>query len=228
MKFSSRRPFPRGHTLAPRTVLCPRRGIPAVATEIARAPPCPIRYAFRVGHSVNKPNIALIGFMGTGKSTVGQLVAEQLGFRFVDTDHFIEGRVGKPVAQIFADAGELAFREIERRLLCEMADWTRTVIATGGGLAAQPGNLDVLKGFALVVCLWASPETIWERTRHQSHRPLLKTPDPEARIRELLAEREPHYRQADILIRSDQRAARQVAQQIIHQYRELVQDSAVS
>lgn len=176
-----------------------------------------------MGHSATKPNIALIGFMGTGKSTVGQLVAEQLGFRFVDTDHLIEGRVGKPITRIFQDAGEAGFRDLERHLLGEMTPWTRTVIATGGGFAAQPGNLEELKKFALVVWLCATPETIWERTRHQNHRPLLKAPDPEARIRELLAEREPFYRQADLLIRSDQRAARQVAQQIIHHYRELAQ-----
>jgi shikimate kinase len=185
-----------------------------------------IRYGWRVGSSVIRPNIALVGFMGTGKSTVGQLVAEQLGFRFVDTDHLIEERVGKPITRIFAEAGEPTFRDLERQLLAEMAQWTRTVIATGGGLAAQPGNLEELKKAALVVCLWASPETIWERTRHQGHRPLLQGPDPQARIRELLAGREPFYRQADLLIRSDQRAARQVAQQIIHHYRELAQPGA--
>jgi shikimate kinase len=196
--------------------------------EIARAPASAFRYLWPVGNSSNRPNIALIGFMGTGKSTVGQLVAEQLGFRFVDTDHLIEERAGKPITQIFQESGEAAFREVERRLLSEMSRWTRTVIATGGGLAAQPGNLEELKKSALVVCLWASPETIWERTRHQSHRPLLKAPDPAARIRELLAAREPYYRQADLLIRSDQRAARQVAQQIIHHYRELAQTPAAS
>ncbi|HEY6166662.1 MAG TPA: shikimate kinase [Verrucomicrobiae bacterium] len=167
-----------------------------------------------------KPNIALIGFMGTGKSTVGRLIAAQLGFRFVDTDELIEERTGRPIAQIFQDAGEPVFRDLERQLLAEISGWTRTVIATGGGMVAQPGTLDELKRSALTVCLWASPDTIWERVRHQNHRPLLQTDDPEAKIRELLAQREPFYRQADLLIRSDQRAARQVAQQIIHHFRE--------
>jgi shikimate kinase len=166
-----------------------------------------------------KPNIALIGFMGTGKSTVGRLVAEQLGFRFLDTDEYTEEMTGKPISEIFAQSGEAAFRELERKILAEMAAWSRTVIATGGGLAAQPGNLEALKTFAYVACLWASPETIYERVRHQSHRPLLHAPDPRARIRELLAQREPFYREADLLVRSDQRAAKQVAQQIIHHYR---------
>jgi len=173
-----------------------------------------------------KPNIALIGFMGTGKSTAGRLIAEQLGFRFVDTDEFIEEKTGKRIIDIFQQSGEAGFRELERQFLREMAGWTQTVISTGGGLAAQPGNLDELKKFALVVCLWAAPETIYERVRHQTHRPLLQTPDPQARIRELLAQREPFYRQADLLIRSDQRAAKQVAQQIIHHFREQAGQSA--
>lgn len=167
-----------------------------------------------------KSNIALIGFMGTGKSTVGRIVAEQLGFRFVDTDELIEERTGRKITDIFEGFGEQAFRDLERQLLGDALGWTRTVISAGGGLAAQPGNIDQLKQHALVVCLWASAETIWERVRTQTHRPLLQTPDPQAKIRELLAEREPFYRQADLLIRSDQRGARQVAQQIIHHFRE--------
>ena len=167
-----------------------------------------------------KSNIALIGFMGTGKSTVGRLVAEALNFRFVDTDEYIEEQTGKHIAEIFAQSGEAGFRELEHHFLHELAGWTRTVISTGGGLAAQPGNLAELKTFALVVCLWATPETIWERVRHQTHRPLLQTVDPQARIRELLAQRDPFYREADLLIRSDQRAAKQVAQQIIHHFGE--------
>ena len=139
----------------------------------------------------------------------------------MDTDELIEQRTGRRITQIFEEAGEPAFRDLERQLIAEINGWTRTVVATGGGLVAQPGNLDELKKSALVVCLWASPETIWERVRHQNHRPLLQDADPEAKIRELLAQREPFYRQADLLIRSDQRGARQVAQHIIHHFREV-------
>jgi shikimate kinase len=164
-------------------------------------------------------NLALIGFMGTGKSSVGRVVAEQLHFSFLDTDDTIELNVGKPIADIFAQQGEVAFRELERNLVTELASRTQTVISTGGGLPANPANLASLKSHALVVCLWAGPERIWERVRHQTHRPLLKDADPLAKIRELLAVREPFYRQADVLINTEMRSVKEVAQQVIHQFR---------
>jgi shikimate kinase len=164
-------------------------------------------------------NIALIGFMGTGKSTVGRMVAEMLHFTFLDTDHVIEARAGRSVADIFAHDGEAVFREWERRIVEELTRRTKTVIATGGGLPANEANLASLKTHALVVCLWASPETIWERVRGHQHRPLLKDPDPQQRIRDLLAVRAPFYRQADVLLSAGMRPAREVAAQIAHQFR---------
>src|SRR5262245_7927876 len=138
--------------------------------------------------------------MGTGKSSVGRLVAAQLRFDFVDTDQLIENRTGKRISDIFAQSGEANFRDIERQIVAEVGAMTRTVIATGGGLAADPENLIRLKEHALVICLWASAEVVWERVRTQSHRPLLQGPDPMTKIRELLALRGPVYRQADVLI----------------------------
>ncbi|MBU6400546.1 MAG: shikimate kinase [Verrucomicrobia bacterium] len=164
-------------------------------------------------------NLALIGFMGTGKSAVGRLVAKQLRFDFLDTDACIEAQTGLRIAELFARAGEAAFREHERRLVDDLGRMTRTVIATGGGLAANEQNLASLKQHALVVCLWASPETIWDRVADQSHRPLLRDPDPLAKIRLLLAQREPFYRQADVLVNTDRRSIKEVAHQITHQYR---------
>jgi shikimate kinase len=163
-------------------------------------------------------NIALIGFMGTGKSSVGQLVAAQLHFAYLDTDHVIEARAGKTISELFAQDGEPAFRELERRVVEELSLRRKTVISTGGGLAANEANLASLKSHALVVCLWASPERIWERVRGQTHRPLLNEPDPLARIRSLLAVREPWYRKADILLNTELRSVREVAQQVIHQF----------
>ena len=163
-------------------------------------------------------NIALIGFMGTGKSSVGQIVAAQLHFTFLDTDHVIEARTGKTIAEIFAQDGEPAFRALEKKLAGELVGRKKTVISTGGGLPANPDNLASLKEHSLVVCLWASPEKIWERVRSQTHRPLLNEPDPLAKIRSLLAEREPCYRQADVLLNTELRALKDVAQQVIHQY----------
>lgn len=163
-------------------------------------------------------NLALIGFMGTGKSTVGQQVATLLNYGFVDTDVMIEQRSNKPIPRIFAEDGEAVFRELERKTVSKLSEMSSMVIATGGGLPCDPDNLASLKQHSLVICLWAAPETIWRRVRNQTHRPLLQDPDPQAKIERLLAEREPCYRQADVLISTEFRSAREVAHQICHQF----------
>jgi shikimate kinase len=164
-------------------------------------------------------NLALIGFMGTGKTSVGRLVAEMLRFEFLDTDELIEEYTGRSINEIFAKDGEAAFRLLEKKIVEELASKTSTVISTGGGLPTDLENLSKLKAGALVVCLWASPEKIWERVRHQSHRPLLRDADPQQKIRELLAVREPFYRQADVLVNTGLRSPREVAQQIALQFK---------
>ena len=156
--------------------------------------------------------------MGTGKSCVGRMAADMMHFTFLDTDHVIEARAGKPISDIFAQDGEPAFRQWERRIVEELTRRDKTVIATGGGLPADEANLASLKTHALVVCLWASPETIWERVREQDHRPLLNEPDPLAKIRTLLAVRESFYRQADVLVNTGMRSVREVAQHVVHQF----------
>jgi shikimate kinase len=163
-------------------------------------------------------NLALIGFMGTGKSSVGRLAAHLLHFTFLDTDQVIEARAGKSISDIFQQQGEPVFREWEQRIVEELTHRKRTVIATGGGLPANPANLESLKTHALVVCLWASPEKIYERVRDHAHRPLLNEPDPLAKVRQLLAAREPHYRQADVLVNTELRTVREVAIQVAHQF----------
>ena len=116
-------------------------------------------------------NLALIGFMGTGKSVVGRMAADFLHFTFLDTDDVIKARAGKEIAAIFEQDGEPAFRAWERRIVEELTRRQKTVIATGGGLPADEANLASLKSHALVVCLWASPDKIYERVREHSHRP---------------------------------------------------------
>lgn len=165
-------------------------------------------------------NLALVGFMGVGKSTVGQQVAVVLGFDFLDTDVWIEDTVGMPIARIFQEHGEAHFRACEAMLVGDLAQRERLVIATGGGLAANPDHLASLKHHSLVVCLWASPEAIWERVKHQTHRPLLQTDNPEARIRELMAKREASYRQADILINTEMRTLKELVHQVANQFRQ--------
>jgi shikimate kinase len=167
----------------------------------------------------NIRNIALCGFMGTGKSAVGRMVAEQLHFAFLDTDTVIEARAGKRIAQIFADEGETFFRQLESKIVKELASRDRTVISTGGGLVVDPENMASLKQHAFVVCLWASPEAIYARVKDQNHRPLLKETEPLERIRMLLAERAPFYKEANVLLNTEIRSPREVAQQVLHQFR---------
>ena len=157
--------------------------------------------------------------MGTGKTSVGRLAAEQLHFTYLDTDELIQTHTGRTIADIFKTDGEPAFRELEKKVVAELAGLTKTVISTGGGLPANLENLASLKKNALVVCFWASPEKIWERVKNQSHRPLLENADPQAKIRELLAAREPFYKQADVLMNTEIRTVREMAQQVTHQYR---------
>jgi len=164
-------------------------------------------------------NLALIGFMGTGKTSVGRLVAESLHFDYLDTDEMIQSTTGRTISDIFKTDGETAFRALEERTVAEIANRAKTVIATGGGLPTNSKNLASLRTHALVVCLWASPEKIWERVKNQSHRPLLHDANPQEKIRELLAAREPFYKQADVLLNTELRSVREVAQQIVHQFR---------
>ena len=178
-----------------------------------------MRYLLAVKSPRKIQNLALVGFMGTGKSSVGHLAATELGFSFLDTDELIETRTGKTITDIFAHAGEAVFRRLESDLVAELATRSHTVISTGGGLVVNPANLASLKTHALVVCLWASPETVYQRTRHQDHRPLLQEPAPLAKIRALLASREVAYRQADVLVSTEARSPREVAQQVLHQFR---------
>ena len=160
-------------------------------------------------------NLALVGFMGTGKSSVGRALAAHFNFDFIDSDELIVQRAGKPITDIFALDGEPAFRELEQQIVTELAGRTGCVISTGGGLGANAGLLALLKQHSLTVCLWASPETIFDRVKHSSHRPLLNHADPLARIRELLAQREAVYKQADLLIGTELRSIKEVAHQII-------------
>jgi shikimate kinase len=164
-------------------------------------------------------NLALVGFMGAGKSTTGRLVAGVLRFDFVDTDDLIEQKAGKRIPEIFAQAGETGFRAIEAEVVNGLGQLANTVIATGGGLIVNPANLASLQRHALVVCLWASTKTIWERVRNQSHRPLLQDSDPQGKIERLLAERKPFYREADVLVSTELRSQREVAMQVAHQFR---------
>ena len=183
------------------------------------SPPAGLCHCMAMPNGRHIVNLALIGFMGTGKTSVGRLAAEQLHFEYLDTDELIQTHTGRTIAEIFKTDGEPAFRALEKNVVAEMAGRSKTLISTGGGLPANPENLASLKTHALVICLWASADKIWERVKNQSHRPLLEDPNPQKKIRELLAVREPFYKQADVLMNTETRTVREMAQQVTHQFR---------
>ena len=167
-------------------------------------------------------NIALVGFMGAGKTTVGGIVAHLLHFEFIDTDRIIETRENQRISDLFAKEGEAGFRAKESALCREFEGTCQKVISTGGGMIINPANLESLRRHALVVTLWASPETIYARLKHQTHRPLLQTPDPLATIRELMRQRGPAYKQADVLVGVDFRSPADTARHIAQSFRRVI------
>ena len=141
-------------------------------------------------------NIILTGFMGTGKTTLGQLLAEKIGYQFVDTDALIEAQIGQTIAELFQTKGEAAFRKLESELVVKLARQQGLVIATGGGLVLDPKNVTTLSKSGKIICLIASPEEILTRvSKQQSVRPLLQEKDPQSKIIELLQQRDAVYQQ---------------------------------
>ncbi len=139
------------------------------------------------------PNIVLVGFMGSGKSSVGRRLALATGHRFVDTDELIVERCGKPIATIFADEGESRFRDIETEVLTNLVGVCGIILATGGGIVLRPENRDLMRRIGVIAWLDASPDALFERVSRTQKRPLLKSPDPRGTFDRLLAERRPIY-----------------------------------
>jgi shikimate kinase len=164
-------------------------------------------------------NLYLVGFMGTGKSTVGRAVAQRLGFAWFDSDHEIERQQGKGIPEIFAQQGESAFRAMERAFIEGGHPLQRAVISCGGGLVVQPGMLALLKSKGVVVCLHASLETILARTARHQNRPLLVAENPEERVRTLYAAREPIYKQSGTVILTDSRPLTDIAAHVMRAWR---------
>jgi len=153
---------------------------------------CPCAFHLR-GVSSTRTNIVLIGFMGSGKTSIGRNVAQRLGFQFIDTDAVIVERAGMQVAEIFEQHGEAWFREQETATLRSLSILNRAVISTGGGIVLREENHGLLRELGLVVWLTASEEVIFERVARNTKRPLLQTPDPRATVHELLEKRHALY-----------------------------------
>lgn len=141
---------------------------------------------------MNRKNIILVGFMGTGKTVTGRILAERTGMELVDMDSVIELRQEKSIPEIFAQDGEAAFRSMERELVQELSARNGLIISTGGGIVLDPGNIADFERTGLVVCLTASPETILKRLENDTTRPLLSG-DKKTQIASLLETRKPLY-----------------------------------
>jgi shikimate kinase len=160
-------------------------------------------------------NIALIGFMGTGKSAVGRNLARRLHRRFVDLDALIEKAEGRKVREIFARESESYFRRLEKQTLTEVLSEQGQVIATGGGIVLDDENLDLLRQKALLIALTASTDVLVGRVGKNSKRPLLKGADVRARIEELLQQRQARYAQAAVTIDTSGLTIDQVVEKIV-------------
>ena len=160
--------------------------------------------------------IALIGFMGTGKSAVGRELSRRIGWPRYDTDEMIRKRFGISIPDIFARHGESAFRDAETTLLKTLHSGIAGIVVTGGGIILRAENVQLLRGMGRIVWLDADEEVLWQRVSKHSTRPLLQTPDPRVRFAELLRERLPLYQSAaDHRINTTTNSIVQVTDEII-------------
>ena len=161
-------------------------------------------------------NIVLIGFMGSGKSSVGRIIAQRVNFALADTDQLIVRKTGLQITEIFKNHGEAYFRDQETAALESLRGQTGLVVSTGGGIVLRAGNVALLQELGFVAWLTASEDTVYERVSRSSKRPLMKTSDPRETIHKLLAEREPLYASAaHFTIDTSGRTRKEVANAII-------------
>jgi shikimate kinase len=165
---------------------------------MTQAEPVEARIVRRLGGRT----IALVGMMGAGKSSIGKRLGARLGLPFIDADTEIEAAANATITEIFEKHGEPYFRDGERRVIRRLLDERPKVLATGGGAFIQPETRAAIRAGAITIWLKADREVILARVRRRSNRPLLKTPDLESRIDQLIADRYPVYAEADIQVQS--------------------------
>lgn len=168
--------------------------------------------------NVRVPNLFLIGFMGTGKSSAGKCAAKKLKLEFLDSDQQIEATYGSSIRIIFENEGEAKFRELEKKFIQSGCPKTNCLISCGGGLPIPDGMIELLKSKGKVFALDASVGTILERTSDNNSRPLLQTENPKDAIQSLVKKREPKYLLADQVISTEERNTEQVADEIVQAY----------
>jgi shikimate kinase len=159
-------------------------------------------------------NIVLVGFMGTGKTSIGKHLAEKLGCEFIETDDIIEQREGASIKEIFEKKGEPYFRDVEKEVVREVSQKRGVVISAGGGAIIDDENFKNLKKNSVIICLEASPEVILKRTKGNTCRPLLNVSNPRKKVEELLGKRKPYYKKADYCINTDGLTIEQVVGKI--------------
>ena len=166
-------------------------------------------------------NVFLVGMMGAGKTTAGRLMARRLKREFLDTDHEIERRCGVKVPVIFEFEGEAGFRQREAVVIAELTAREDVVLATGGGAVLDEANRRHLAARGTVVYLHAPPPALYERVRQDRNRPLLATADPQARLQELYAVRDPLYREiADVVVDTGRQSVQNLARQLLARLKE--------
>ncbi len=160
-------------------------------------------------------NIYLVGFMGTGKTSVGRQLALQKGWNFIDLDELVELQQQRRIVDIFAKDGEAYFRKLEKKALKQVATQKKFVVACGGGIVLDPDNIKLMKKTGLLICLCASCEVILKRVSAGNHRPILNVARPRERIEHLLKLRAPYYLQADKSIDTSKLSVKQVVSRIL-------------
>lgn len=160
-------------------------------------------------------NLVIIGFMGTGKSAIGKILAQKLNYEFIDTDQSIETERHQKITQIFREEGEDFFRSLENKLAEELSRADRKVIATGGGWVLNPENLRLSRVNGFIISLTAEPGVIYKRVKHETHRPLLAGEDPPAKIKAIMGQRDNLYREADLIVDTSMGTPEQITEGII-------------
>ncbi len=159
--------------------------------------------------------VVLIGMMGAGKTEVGELLADQIGYDFIDLDSKIVEKTGKSIAKIFKEEGEPHFRDLESQLIQELKGAQSQVISVGGGAPVDPENRRVLQSLGLVVYLKASPRELYQRVKNDTSRPLLQVDNPVDVVKKLLADRQFAYDQADVTIDTELLSVDEVVDKLI-------------